>query len=307
MIEVEHLSKRYGRITAVDDLTFTVRPGLVTGFLGPNGAGKSTTMRMMLGLDRPTSGVVRINGRAFARSTKPLHEIGALLDVNAFDNGRTARNHLRQLGATVGIGNRRVDEVLEIVGLTEVAGQRAGSFSLGMCQRLGIAAALLADPGILLLDEPANRLDLDSIRWLRSFLRGLADEGRTVFLSSHLMSEMELTADHLVIVGHGGLLADIGMAELIDRVQAGHVEVVSPQAETLAGLVANADVAITRVDEQRLEITGRSATEIGVIAFVHSIELHALTAVQPSLETAYLSLAADATRFQGHLTHRKVA
>ncbi len=215
MIIARNLTKRYGDKVAVDDLSFTVRPGIVTGFLGPNGAGKSTTMRMILGLDAPTSGTVTVNGKPFAEHARPLHEVGALLEARAIHTGRSARNHLLAMAATAGIGRARVDEVIDMVGLADVAGKRAGAFSLGMGQRLGIASALLADPQMLILDEPVNGLDPDGVRWIRTLLRRLADEGRTVFLSSHLMSEMALTADHVIVVGQGRLLRDQSMAEFI--------------------------------------------------------------------------------------------
>src|SRR6201992_85622 len=242
MIEVHQLTKRYGSKLAVDHLTFTVRPGVVTGFLGPNGAGKSTTMSLILGLDAPTSGTATLNGKPFAEHTRPLHEAGALLEARAGHTGRSARDHLRVMAATTGIGRRRVDEVIEMVGLTDVASRRAGSFSLGMGQRLGIASALLADPQTLILDEPVNGLDPDGVRWIRTLLRGLADEGRTVFLSSHLMSEMALTADHVIVVGRGRLLRDQSMAEFIAAASAETVRVRSPQARELAGLLAGEGV-----------------------------------------------------------------
>jgi ABC-2 type transport system ATP-binding protein len=217
MIEARGLAKRYGATTAVDDLTFTIRPGMVTGFLGPNGAGKTTTMRLILGLDYPSAGTVTVNGQAYAQLGTPMHEVGALLDAGAVHGGRTARNQLLGLAQTNGIGRRRVDEVLGIVGLTEVAGKRSKGFSLGMRQRLGIAAALLGDPRILMFDEPVNGLDPEGIRWIRTLMRSLAAEGRTVVVSSHLMSEMEHTADHLLVIGRGRLIADCGMAEFTTR------------------------------------------------------------------------------------------
>ena len=243
MIELQRLTKRYGEKVAVDGISATVRPGTVTGFLGPNGAGKSTTMRMVLGLDRPTSGTALVNGRPYAASSAPLAEVGALLDAKGVDTGRSARNHLLALGATVGIGGRRVDEVLASVGLTEVAHKSAGSFSLGMGQRLGIAAALLADPAVLILAEPVNGLDLDGIQWIRALLTDLADEGRTVLLSSHLMSEMELVADHLLVIGQGRILADTSIGDFIEEASGGRAVVVaSPDAGALAPLLAGADV-----------------------------------------------------------------
>src|ERR687895_398434 len=228
MIELQQLTKRYGDKVAVDGVSATIPPGVVTGFLGPNGAGKSTTMRMILGLDRPTSGVALVNGRPYVELSAPLAEVGALLDAKAVDRGRSARNHLLALGATVGVGGRRVDEVLAAVGLTEVAHKPAGSFSLGMGQRLGIAAALLADPAVLILDEPVNGLDVDGIQWIRGLLTELAQEGRTVLLSSHLMSEMQLVADRLLVIGEGRILADTSMAEFIADSTGGGVIVASP-------------------------------------------------------------------------------
>ncbi|NMO03292.1 ATP-binding cassette domain-containing protein [Gordonia sp. TBRC 11910] len=302
MIEVDHLCKRYGKSLAVDDVTFTVRPGMITGFLGPNGAGKSTTMRMILGLDQPTSGTVLINGRRLRDSPAPMAEIGALLDARAVDKGRSARNHLRQLGALIGVDDRRVDDVLATVGLSDVADQAAGSFSLGMGQRLGIAAALLADPAVVLLDEPVNGLDPDGIRWLRTFLRTLADDGRAVFLSSHLMSEMELTADHLIIIGRGRLLADVAMTDFIDQASTGHVEVSTPRANLLAEVLAADDVTITKIDDVTLGVVGRPAAAIGAISLAHNIVLHSLTARQPSLEEAYMALTGDAAEHRARPT-----
>jgi ABC-2 type transport system ATP-binding protein len=245
MIEARALTKKYGDKTAVDDLSFTVRPGVVTGFLGPNGVGKSTTMRMIVGLDAPTAGSVTVNSRRYAEHAAPLHEVGALLEARAVHTGRTATNHLLAMAATAGIGRRRVDEVIELVGLGDVADKRAGAFSLGMSQRLGIASALLGDPATLLLDEPVNGLDPDGILWVRTLLRGLADEGRTVFLSSHLMSEMEMTADHLIVVGRGRLLRDMSLAEFIADAGGSSVRVRTPQASELRGALLDADVTVS--------------------------------------------------------------
>jgi len=256
MIELQQLTKKYGRTLAVDAVTFSVRPGVVTGFLGPNGAGKSTTMRMILGLDRPTSGVALVNGRPYVEAAAPLGVLGALLDAKAVDKARSARNHLLALGATVGLGARRVDEVLASVGLSEVAHRAAGSFSLGMGQRLGIAAALLGDPQVLILDEPVNGLDLDGIQWIRALLSSLAAEGRTVLLSSHLMSEMQLVADHLVVIGRGRILADTSMAEFIEESSTGTVTVVSPDASRLALLIAGAGVSLTSRQAGAFDVRG---------------------------------------------------
>jgi ABC-2 type transport system ATP-binding protein len=298
MIEVQHLTKTYGHTAAVDDISFTVRPGVITGFLGPNGAGKSTTMRAILGLDRPSSGRVLIDGHAYGELRAPLGTLGALLDARAIDKRRSARNHLRVLGATVGIGNRRVDQVLELVGLTEVADRPAGGFSLGMGQRLGIAAALLADPQIVMLDEPVNGLDPDGILWIRTLLRDLAAQGRTVFLSSHLMSEMELTADHLVVIGKGRIIADVPMGELLAGVGETRVCVATPDADRLVSLLTSPDVTVTQRAPHILEVVGLPAAAIGEIAALHGLALHELHAATASLEEAYMNLT------HASVTHR---
>src|SRR6195952_3326965 len=259
MIEARSLSKKYGDKVAVDDLSFTVRPGVVTGFLGPNGAGKSTTMRMIMGLDAPTSGTVTVNGKPFAAHDRPLREVGALLEAKAIHTGRSARNHLLAMAATTGISRRRVDTVIDMVGLSDVASRRAGAFSLGMGQRLGIASALLANPRTLILDEPVNGLDPDGIRWIRNLLRDYADSGRTVFLSSHLMSEMALTADHVIVVGQGRLLRDQSMAEFIADASTKVVKVRSPQADRLAVILAARQVAVRRTGNGELEVEGLSS------------------------------------------------
>ena len=297
MIEARGLTKRYGEKLAVDDLSFAVRPGLVTGFLGPNGAGKSTTMRMILGLDAPTSGSVTVNGRRFADHERPLGEIGALLEARAVHTGRSARNHLLAIGATAGIGRRRVDEVIDMVGLTDVAGRRAGAFSLGMGQRLGIASALLGDPETLILDEPVNGLDPDGIRWIRGLLRSLADEGRTVFLSSHLMSEMALTADHVIVVGQGRLLRDQSMSAFISEASADVVRVRSPQLAELAGRL-DATGATVRQQGEALEVEGLSSDRIGVIAAEAGLTLFELSTTGASLEEAYMALTADSLDYR---------
>lgn len=299
MIEIQNLTKKYGETLAVDDITFDVRPGVVTGFLGPNGAGKSTTMRLILGLDNPTGGHALVNGATYVKSTAPMAELGALLDAKSVDKNRSARNHLLALGATVGIGARRVDEVLESVGLSDVAHQAAGSFSLGMGQRLGIAGALLADPSVLILDEPVNGLDVDGIQWIRALLRQLAAEGRTVLLSSHLMSEMQLVADHLIVIGRGRILADTTMDEFIERSSTGTVEVVTPDADTLMKLLADDGVTITSPAADRIEVSGLESARIGEIAAAHHLVLHELTPVTASLETAYLELTRDAVEYAG--------
>ncbi|QJY49034.1 ATP-binding cassette domain-containing protein [Pseudonocardia broussonetiae] len=306
MIEIRNLTRTYGPTTAVDDLSVTVRPGVVTGFLGPNGAGKSTTMRVTVGLTRPTSGEVVVNGHRYDRHAAPLHEVGALLDAHAVHPGRSARAHLRALAATHGIGPRRVDEVLDTVGLTDVAGQRAGGFSLGMGQRLGIAAALLGDPQVVLLDEPVNGLDPDGIRWIRALLRGLAAEGRTVFVSSHLMSEMALTADHLVILGQGRLLADMSLAELTASAS-GQVLVRSPQADELSRLLSADGVTITDTGTGGLSVTGRTAEEIARVALSFRILLTELTPVHASLEDAYHAMTQHDVRYRATSPGRAAA
>jgi ABC-2 type transport system ATP-binding protein len=307
MIEARGLSKRYGDKLAVDNLSFTVRPGLVTGFLGPNGAGKSTTMRMILGLDAPTSGSVTVNGRPFAEHDRPLHEIGALLEARAVHTGRSARNHLLAMGATTGIGRARVDEVIDMVGLADVAKRRAGAFSLGMGQRLGIASALLGDPQTLILDEPVNGLDPDGIRWIRTLLRGLADEGRTVFLSSHLMSEMALTADHVIVVGQGRLLRDQSMADFIAAASADVVRVRSPQSDRLAQLLGGDGVTVRAHGDAHsqqgsrggaLDVEGMTSDQIGAIAGTAGITLFELSTTGASLEEAYMALTEDSLDYR---------
>jgi ABC-2 type transport system ATP-binding protein len=298
MIELQQLTKRYGDKLAVDGISATIRPGVVTGFLGPNGAGKSTTMRLILGLDRPASGAALVNGRPYVDSPAPLAEVGALLDAKAVavDGSRSARNHLLALGATVDIGPRRVDEVLASVGLTEVAHKSAGSFSLGMGQRLGIAAALLADPTVLILDEPVNGLDLDGIQWIRALLTELAQEGHTVLLSSHLMSEMQLVADHLLIIGQGHILADTSMDDFIEH-SSGGVVVASPDAAALAPLLAADGVTLTSTGTGRFKVRGLTADAIGDIAAGHGLRLHELAPTPASLESAYLALTKDSVEY----------
>ncbi len=299
MIEILNLTKVYGDKTAVDDISFDVRPGFVTGFLGPNGAGKSTTMRMVLGLDRPTSGRALVNGRPYVDAVAPMATLGALLDAKAVDKARSARNHLLAIGASIGIGKNRVDAVLDAVGLTEVAHHAAGGFSLGMGQRLGIAGALLADPQVLMLDEPVNGLDLDGIQWIRGLLVELAAEGRTVLLSSHLMSEMQLVADHLVVIGRGRILADTSMHEFIEASSTDTVLVTSPDAGRLAPLLAAEGVTLTSHEAGRFEVRGLGAAAIGDVAAEHGLRLHQLAPVEASLETAYLELTRDAVEYAG--------
>ncbi|QEO15801.1 ATP-binding cassette domain-containing protein [Agromyces intestinalis] len=298
MITATGLSKRYGAKTAVNDITFTVRPGVVTGFLGPNGAGKSTTMRMIVGLDRPTTGAVTVNGKPYAAHRAPLHEVGALLDAKAVHTGRTAENHLLAMAATHGIGRSRVREVIELTGLESVARKRVGGFSLGMGQRLGIAAALLGDPATVILDEPVNGLDPEGVLWVRQLVRHLASEGRTVFLSSHLMSEMAQTADHVIVLGRGEIIADAPIADVISGVSRKRVRVRSPHASRLADLLAAPEVAIVRSEGGVLEVTGHESSVIGDLAAANGIALHELTAQTASLEEAYLALTADAVEYR---------
>ncbi len=300
MIEARNLTKRYGNTTAVSDLTFTVKPGVVTGFLGPNGSGKSTTMRLILGLDDPLSGDVTVNGKHYADHRAPLHEVGALLEARSVHTGRSAYDHLLAQAQTHGIPRRRVDELIEFVGLESVAKKRAGEFSLGMGQRLGIAAALLGDPEVVMLDEPVNGLDPDGIRWIRGLLKSLAAEGRTVFLSSHLMSEMALTADHLIVIGRGRLIADIGVDEFIRRHSRRIVLVRSPAAAELTELVAGPDVSIDVIEPGLIEIEGLNAEQIGRAAAANGIVLHELTPQQASLEDAFMDLTSRDVEFHSH-------
>jgi ABC-2 type transport system ATP-binding protein len=297
MIEATDLTKRYGSTVAVDHLSFQVRPGCVTGFLGPNGSGKSTTMRMIMGLDLPDAGQVKVNGRPYADLPWPLREVGALLEAKSVHPGRSAYNHLWSLAQTNDIPRRRVDEVLHLVGLTSVARKRAGSFSLGMGQRLGIAAALLGDPEVLLFDEPVNGLDPEGIRWVRNLLRGLAGEGRTVFVSSHLMSEMALTADYLVVIGRGRLVAEEAVEEFISRSSGQHVKVRTPRVDTLSAALLDAGAQLQQGDGGSLEVTGLSAADIGELAASIGVALHELTPETASLEEAFMELTHDAVEF----------
>ena len=298
MINARGLVKNYGDKVAVDDLSFDVNPGIVTGFLGPNGAGKSTTMRMIIGLDAPDRGTVTVNGRPYAEHRAPLHEVGALLEAKAVHNGRSARNHLLVLAATCGISDRRVDELIELVGLTHVADKRVGGFSLGMGQRLGIAAALLGDPATLILDEPVNGLDPEGVLWIRHLLRSLAREGRTIFVSSHLMSEMALTADHLIVIGRGRLIADVSVADFTKHASSDLVHVRTPEAERLRDLLVGPTVHITAVSPGRLEVIGLTSDEIGDLAAANMIPLHELIPHQASLEDAFMSLTHDSVEYQ---------
>ena len=300
MIELSGLTKRYGEKVAVDDLTFTVRPGVVTGFLGPNGAGKSTTMRMILGLDHPTAGDVRIDGRQYHELPDPLTYIGALLDAKAVHGGRTARSHLLWLAQSNGIPAHRVDTVLETVGLTAVARKKAKGFSLGMSQRLGIAAALLGDPRILMFDEPVNGLDPEGIHWIRGLMKSLAAEGRTVFVSSHLMSEMALTADHLIVIGQGRLLADTSMADFVADNAHARVRVRTPDRERLLDALHRAGLTAQDAGDGVLEIEGDAAERIGELAAEHRIVLHELSVRRSSLEEAFMRLTAGAVEYHAH-------
>ncbi|GHE43106.1 ABC transporter ATP-binding protein [Streptomyces capitiformicae] len=300
MIEVEGLTKRYGEKVAVNELSFAVRPGIVTGFLGPNGAGKSTTMRMILGLDRPTAGDVRIDGMHYDGLRDPLKYIGALLDATAVHGGRSAFNHLLCLAQSNGIPKARVHEVLDTVGLTPVARKKAKGFSLGMGQRLGIAGALLGDPRILMFDEPVNGLDPEGIHWIRNVMKSLAAQGRTVFVSSHLMSEMALTADHLVVIGQGRLLADTSMADFIQRNSRSYVRIRTPQRERLFDVLYEAGVTVVETGGGALEVDGGKPERIGELAARHQIVLHELSPRQASLEEAFMRLTAESVEYHAH-------
>lgn len=297
-IEVVELTKQYGKTVAVDHLSFEVHPGRVTGFLGPNGAGKSTTLRMILGLDQPTSGSALVNGRPFALHRQPLSEVGALLDPKAFHPGRSAADHLRGLALANGIDRRRVAEVLDLVGLSAVASKRAGGFSLGMGQRLGIASALLGDPETLILDEPINGLDPEGILWIRTLLRSLAAQGRTVLVSSHLMSEMALTADHLVVIGQGRLLADQSVDAFIAASTQSSVHIRSPQADHLAALLTARGNPPASPTARKLTVTGMSTDEIGDLAAANGITIHELSLHQASLEAAFMELTHDSVEYR---------
>ncbi|MEZ7003952.1 ABC transporter ATP-binding protein [Streptomyces sp. AD55] len=299
MIEIEGLTKRYGEKMAVNNLTFTVRPGIITGFLGPNGAGKSTTMRMVLGLDRPTAGRVRIDGRRYDQLKDPLTVVGALLDAKAVHGGRSAYNHLLCLAQANGIPSRRVGEVLDTVGLTPVAKKKAKGFSLGMGQRLGIAGALLGDPRILMFDEPVNGLDPEGIHWIRNLMKTLAGQGRTVFVSSHLMSEMALTADHLVVIGQGRLLADTSMADFIERNSRSYVQVRTPERERLLDALHEAGLTATEAGEV-LEVEGDAAQAVGELAARKGLVLHELSPQRASLEEAFMGLTAGSVEYHAH-------
>ena len=297
MIEAHNLTKRYGSTLAVDGVSFTVQPGKVTGFLGPNGAGKSTTMLVIVGLDRPTHCTVTLNGRPYAKLRSPLTEVGALLEAKAVHTGRSATNHLRALAATQGISKRRVDEVIEMTGLQTVAKKRVGGFSLGMSQRLWIAAAMLGDPRTLILDEPVNGLDPEGVIWVRNLVRYLASEGRTIFISSHLMSEMALTADHIIVIWRGRIIADAAVGDIVAQATGTVVRVRSPQATQLVELLRGPGVTVTTSEPGLLEIAGSTAERIGEAAAAGQIVLHELTPIKASLEDAYMSLTADSVEF----------
>ena len=305
MIEAMQLTKDYGEKRAVNGISFTVRPGIVTGFLGPNGSGKSTTMRLVLGLDAPTSGDVRVNGKHYRDHVAPLHEVGALLEARSVHTGRSAYNHLLALAQTHGIPRNRVDEMIDLVGLHEVARKRAGQFSLGMGQRLGIAAALLGDPATVMLDEPVNGLDPEGVHWIRNLLRQLASEGRTVFVSSHLMSEMSLTADHLIVIGRGRLIADMSVDEFVRKASGERVRVLTPQATRLRELVLGPNVSVKSEEANALEVQGLTAQAVGEIAAEHGIVLHELVPVQASLEEAFMELTREDVEFKSIETQER--
>jgi ABC-2 type transport system ATP-binding protein len=298
MIEAQNLTKRYGEKTAVDDLTFSVKPGIVTGFLGPNGSGKSTTMRLILGLDGPNEGSVTVGGKAYREYQAPLHEVGVLLEARSVHTGRSAYHHLLALAQTHGIPRSRVQELISLVGLDQVARKRAGQFSLGMGQRLGIAAALLGDPEVLILDEPINGLDPEGIRWIRDLLKGLAAEGRTVFLSSHLMSEMSQTADHLIIIGRGRLIRDVGLTEFVDEWSTNIVRVRSPEAPQLREVILGPGVRVSSDEPGLLEVEGLTAEQIGAAAARNGFVLYELTPEKTSLEEAFMELTHGQTEFR---------
>ncbi|MET9108232.1 ABC transporter ATP-binding protein [Streptomyces zhihengii] len=302
MIELEGLTKHFGKKVAVDNLSFTVRPGVVTGFLGPNGAGKSTTMRMMLDLDNPTRGTVRIDGRHYRDLDEPLKYIGALLDAKAMHGGRSAYNNLLCLAQANRIPARRVAEVLDVVGLTAVAKKKSKGFSLGMGQRLGIASALLGDPEILMFDEPVNGLDPEGIHWIRNLMKALAQEGRTIFVSSHLMSEMALTADHLIVIGQGKLLADTSMADFIHKNSRSYVRLRTPQRERLLDVLHGAGMIAVESGNGTLEIDGATTEALGELAAEHRITLHELSAQRASLEEAFMQMTAGAVEYHAHST-----
>jgi ABC-2 type transport system ATP-binding protein len=298
VIEVRGLTKRYGAAVAVDGLSFDVAAARVTGFLGPNGAGKSTTMRLITGLDAPTAGTVTVAGRSYRSLRRPMSQVGVMLEAAAIHPGRTARGHLLALAAANAIPRRRVDEVLGLAGLETVAGKRAGGFSLGMSQRLGIAAALLGDPGVLLLDEPVNGLDPDGVAWIRTLLRSLAAQGRAVFVSSHLMSEMAMTADHLIVIDRGRLIADASVNEFVRQGSGAWVQVRSPERDRLAQLLRDSGAAVDFADDGSLVVRGTDAAAVGDLAARHRITVHELVTRQASLEESFMELTRDAAEYQ---------
>lgn len=297
MIEVTNLTKKFGDTVAVNDLSFSVKPGIVTGFLGPNGAGKTTTMRVILGLDHPTSGSATIKGRNYKDLAAPMHEVGALLDAKAIHGSRSAYQHLKWQAQAGGIPTSRVDEVLDLVGLTSVAGRKVGGFSLGMSQRLGIASALLGDPEVLLFDEPVNGLDPEGIYWVRMLMKRLAAEGRTILVSSHLMSEMQETADHVIVIGRGKLIADTSMDDFMLRSGGATVRVRTPQADQLVPLLERADATISPASNGMLTVNGLEAATIGDIAAEHGIRLHELTPSRASLESVFMDLTRESVEY----------
>jgi ABC-2 type transport system ATP-binding protein len=307
MIEVDNLSKRYGDKLAVDGLSCVIQPGIVTGFLGPNGAGKSTTMRMIAGLDEPTSGRVVVNGRDYRSAAAPMAELGVLLEARAMHTGRSARNHLLALAQTNGIGRRRVDEVIDLVGLREVAGRRVGGFSLGMGQRLGVASALLGDPQTVVLDEPANGLDPEGVLWMRTMLKDLAARGRTVFVSSHLMSEMALTATRLVVIGRGRLIADTTVEEFVARASSHSVTVRTPEAHRLRDLLLAPDITVTTAGPDLLQVDGLTAEHIGTLAWQAHIPVFELAVQAASLEEAFMKLTGDSVEYRSTVATAAVA
>jgi ABC-2 type transport system ATP-binding protein len=297
MIEVVELTKKYGKKTVVDGLSFEVKPGIVTGFLGPNGAGKSTTMRLIIGLDNPQSGSVKINKQDFHNVKHPMKEIGVLLDADYMHPTRTAKNHLMAMAASNGFGKKRVAEVLELVGLSDVAKKRVGKFSLGMKQRVGLAGALLGDPSIIMLDEPANGLDPEGIRWIRQFLSHFASEGRTVFVSSHLLGEMAIMADELIVIGQGKLIAKTTVAEMTAQATGGYVSIKSPSISRFCEILKDANADFTK-EENELRVLNMSSEELGALAFSNSIELHELANNMPSLEDAFLQITASSQEYK---------
>ncbi len=307
MIEVEKLSKRYREKLAVDGLDFVVQPGIVTGFLGPNGAGKSTTMRMIAGLDEPTAGRVLVNGQDYRAASAPMAELGILLEAKAVHTGRSARNHLLALAQTNGVSRRRVDEMIDMVGLQDVAGKRVGGFSLGMGQRLGIASALLGDPQVVVLDEPVNGLDPEGVLWIRNLLKDLAAEGRTVFVSSHLMSEMALTATRLVVIGRGRLIADTTVEDFVNRAGGSTVTVRTPRAPQLRDLLLGPDITVTSEQSGVLRVRGLSAEQIGTAAWQARLPVFELTTQHASLEEAFMRLTDDSVDFRSHDAAQTVA